>query len=68
MNTSTIISNKELDLLKSMIGKTFDQYKCDPYVSDEKIYRPHSWNGFGKGEDATSTDYRACEHYGPLYK
>ncbi len=37
-------------------------------VSDEKIYRPHAWSGFGKGDDSTSTDYRACEHYGPLYK
>lgn len=37
-------------------------------VDKEKIYRPHSWNGFGAGSDATSTDYRACEYYGPLYK
>lgn len=37
-------------------------------VPEDKIYRPHSWAGFGKGEDSTSTDYRACETYGPLYK
>ncbi len=37
-------------------------------VDKEKIYRPHSWNGFGAGSDETSTDYRACEYYGPLYK
>ena len=37
-------------------------------VSEDKIYRPHSWTGFGKGEDSTATDYRACEKYGPLYK
>lgn len=37
-------------------------------VSADKIYRPHSWIGFGKGEDDTSTDYRACAEYGPLYK
>lgn len=37
-------------------------------VPDEKIFRPHAWTGFGKGEDATATDYRACAHYGPLYK
>ncbi len=37
-------------------------------VPEEKIYRPHSWGGFGKGTDSTSTDYRACQHYGPLYK
>lgn len=28
MNPSTIINNKEIDLLKSMIGKKFDKYKC----------------------------------------
>lgn len=37
-------------------------------VSADKIYRPHSWIGFGKGDDDTSTDYRACAEYGPLYK
>ena len=37
-------------------------------VSNEKIYRPHSWSCFGVGEDSTSTDYRACKEYGPLYK
>ena len=37
-------------------------------VSEERIYRPHSWGGFGKGEDSTATDYRACETYGPLYR
>ena len=37
-------------------------------VSDERIFRPHSWAGFGLGEDSTSTDYRACTEYGPLYK
>lgn len=37
-------------------------------VAEENIYRPHSWGGFGNGDDATSTDYRACKEYGPLYK
>lgn len=37
-------------------------------VDSDKIYRPHSWSGFGNGEDATSTDYRACAYYGPMYK
>lgn len=37
-------------------------------VDKDKIYRPHSWSGFGAGSDETSTDYRACEYYGPLYK
>ena len=37
-------------------------------VDECRIYRPHSWAGFGKGEDSTATDYRACETYGPLFK
>ena len=37
-------------------------------VPEERIFRPHVWAGFGKGEDSTSTDYRACAHFGPLYK
>ncbi|MBR5152795.1 MAG: L-fucose isomerase [Clostridia bacterium] len=37
-------------------------------VEDSKIYRPHSWAGFGMGEDSISTDYRACETYGPMYQ
>ena len=38
MNNSTVISNKELDLLKSMIGKTFDKYKCDPFINTPMVY------------------------------
>lgn len=37
-------------------------------VDEDRIYRPHAWAGFGKGDDSTATDYRACECYGPLYK
>lgn len=37
-------------------------------VDADKVYRPQSWAGFGVGDDSTSTDYRACEYYGPLYK
>lgn len=37
-------------------------------VPDEKVFRPHSWTAYGMGEDPTSTDYRACKQYGPLYK
>lgn len=37
-------------------------------VDKDKIYRPHSWAGYGKGEDDIATDYRACSEYGPLYK
>ena len=38
MNTSTIISDKEIDLLKSIIGKTFDKYKCDPFINSPMVY------------------------------
>ena len=37
-------------------------------VPEEKLFRPHVWTGFGKGDDATATDYRACAHFGPMYK
>ena len=37
-------------------------------VPEEKVFRPHVWAGFGKGDDSTATDYRACAHFGPLYK
>jgi L-fucose isomerase len=36
-------------------------------IADADIYRPHSWSSFGTRE-LESADYRACEHYGPLYK
>jgi len=36
-------------------------------VSEERIFRPHSWNGFGT-DNLEAADYRACETYGPLYK
>ncbi len=36
-------------------------------VDDSRIFRPHSWSGFGT-QDKQSADYRACEAYGPLYK
>lgn len=36
-------------------------------VENERIYRPHSFNGFGT-QDLESSDYRACAYYGPLYK
>ena len=36
-------------------------------VSEERIYRPHSWTGFGTA-DKESADYRACAHYGAMYK
>lgn len=36
-------------------------------VDDSRIFRPHSWSGFGT-QDKQSADYRACAAYGPLYK
>ncbi len=36
-------------------------------VSEDKIYRPHCWAGFGTA-DAEGADYRACAHYGSLYR
>lgn len=38
MNNSTIINNKELDLLNTMIWKTFDKYKCDPFINSPMVY------------------------------
>lgn len=35
-------------------------------ISDERIYRPHCWAGFGT-KDLESADYRACAAYGSLY-
>lgn len=36
-------------------------------ISEEKIFRPHAFSGFGT-KDLESADFRACEHFGPLYK
>jgi L-fucose isomerase len=36
-------------------------------VEPERIYRPHSFNGFGTS-DLEGQDFRACAYYGPLYK
>jgi L-fucose/D-arabinose isomerase len=35
-------------------------------VSEEQLFRPHSWAAFGTAEKE-SADFRACETYGPLY-
>jgi L-fucose isomerase len=35
-------------------------------VTDEKVFRPSSWNAFGM--DKEGSDYRACQTYGALYK
>jgi L-fucose/D-arabinose isomerase len=39
---------------------------CMHNVSDEKVFRPSSWNAFGM--DKEGSDYRACRAYGALYK
>ncbi len=39
---------------------------CMHNVSEEKIFRPASWNAFGM--DKEGQDYRACDAYGPLYR
>jgi L-fucose isomerase len=36
-------------------------------VAEERVYRPHSWAGFGT-RDGEAADYAACRHYGPLYR
>lgn len=36
-------------------------------VEKERIFRPHSFNGFGT-DSLESQDFRACAYYGPLYK
>ena len=36
-------------------------------VDDSKVYRPHSWSGFGT-VDKESADINACKFYGPMYK
>ncbi|MCL2407177.1 MAG: L-fucose isomerase, partial [Defluviitaleaceae bacterium] len=36
-------------------------------VPADKIFRPHSWAGFGT-QNTESADYKACEFYGPIYK
>jgi L-fucose isomerase len=39
---------------------------CMHNVPGDQIFRPSAWNAFGM--DKESSDYRACQTYGPLYK
>lgn len=39
---------------------------CMHNVPADRLFRPSAWNSFGM--DIESSDYRACETYGPLYK
>ena len=36
-------------------------------VSDDRIFRPHSWASFGT-MNKEAADYESCKFYGPLYK
>lgn len=36
-------------------------------IEDERIFRPHSFNGFGTS-DLEGQDFRACAYYGSLYR
>ena len=36
-------------------------------VNEKNIFRPHAWSAFGT-ECPESADYRACAHYGAMYK
>ena len=35
-------------------------------ISQERIYRPSSWNAFGT-QDPEGADFRACKNFGPIY-
>lgn len=39
---------------------------CMHNVPESDIFRPSAWNSFGMEKE--SSDYKACENYGPLYK
>lgn len=36
-------------------------------VPEEKIFRPKAWSAFGT-QNLESSDFRACQNFGPLYK
>ena len=36
-------------------------------VADTEVFRPHVWGFFG-ADDLTGADYRACQHFGPVYR
>jgi len=39
---------------------------CLHNLPDVQLFRPSAWSAFGM--DKAGQDYRACQHYGPLYK
>ena len=38
MTVSIKISKKEIEILQSMIGKTFEKFKCDPFIFSPMVY------------------------------
>ena len=38
MNTKLTFSEQEINILKSMVGKRFDKFKCDPFVYSPMVY------------------------------
>ncbi len=54
---------RELITLASMLRIPVSMHNVD----DENIFRPHAWSAFGT-ECLEAADYRACAHFGPLYK
>ena len=54
---------RELITLASMLRIPVSMHN----VEDENIFRPHAWSAFGT-ECLEAADYRACAHFGPLYK
>lgn len=53
---------KELLALASMLRIPVAMHNVNP----KEIFRPSAWNSFGM--DKESSDFRACENFGPLYK
>jgi len=54
----------DLVTLASMLRIPVDLHNLD----EGSLFRPSTWHRFGSGLDSVGADYRACEHFGPLYK
>lgn len=52
----------ELITLASMLRIPVNMHN----ISEDRIFRPKVWSSFGT-YDLESSDYRACNHFGPLY-
>ena len=53
----------ELITLASMLRIPVNMHN----VPEDRIFRPSAWSGFGT-MDPQGADFRACNHFGPLYK